>query len=292
MIEDVILINKATQKKLNLNMSNGPLFLESVHIGPVEGEHCTYRFPGQDGESQEGVTLGTRDVDIIGWAVDGINGSSLEYKKAELNKFCNPKESLLLQYRDYELEFSPDSSIQYSKSDEENNDLICKFMISGTAFQPLWHSIKSIKSPISYVDPNFILPLSIPPGGLVFGVIQPTVSTKIINNNLAVGCKIIFKSSGEVVNPGIICAESQEQFTLNKTLQAEEGVEVSTVIGQRYIKGYSQGEIQNYMKYMKAGSSWITIYTGVNTFSFFAESGAEFLEASVEYFPQFLEVEE
>lgn len=291
MIEQFDLVNTITEVTLDFNMTKGPIWLESLNVGPVQGIDQSYSNPGQDGEQISTTTLGPRDVTITAWLVEG--SKTLSEQKEKLNRFCNPKQPLDIHVGDYKLTFIPGSSIQYSKDPKENNEVMCKFAISGVAYMPFWTSKQEIESLVSYIEPMFILPFAIPPEGLVFSVNQPTASTLIDNEDLPVGCRIIFTANGgTITNPGIVCAETQESMTINRSLQNGEQITVDTRIGHRKIVGETgTGETYNGMKYLDPLSQWITLQTGLNTFSFFASSGSEFLEVSIMYSPLLLEVE-
>lgn len=291
MIEQFNLVNTITNMSLDFNMTTGPIWLESIVVGPVEGVDQLYSTPGQDGEQLASTYLGTRSVTITAWVIN--RGISLEQQKTQLNRFCNPKQPLEIYVGDYKLTFIPGSSIQYSKNKKENNEVMCKFVIMGEAYSPFWTSQTEIESLVSYVEPLWILPFAIPNDGMVFSVNQPTASTQINNENLPVGCKITFTANGgEISNPGIVCAETQEQMVLNRVMSNGERIIIDTRLGHRKITGYmSDDKMYNAMKYLNSESDWVTLQTGLNTFSFFASSGSEFLEISITYSSLLLEVE-
>ena len=291
MIEQFNLVNTVTGLSLNFNMTTGPIWLESIDIGPIQGNDQLYSTPGQDGEQLARTVLGTRSVTITAWIIRG--SMTLKEQKTLLNRFCNPKEPLDVYVDDYKLTFVPGSSIQYAKNKKENNEVMCKFVIMGEAYMPFWTSQQEITSLVSYVDPLWVLPFAIPEDGIVFGVNQPTSSTQIENLDLSVGCKISFMSvGGAVVNPEIVCAETQEHISLNVTINSGEKVVVDTRVGHRKITAINSAGVEsNGMSYFDPESDWITLRNGINTFSFSAESGSEFLRISIMYSPLLLEVE-
>lgn len=291
MIENFILTNTVTGVSLDFNMVTGPIWLESLNIGPVNGIDQLYGNPGQDGEQLAHTSLGTRSVTITAWITEGE--PSLREQKLQLNRFCNPKEPLDILVNDYKLTFVPGVSIQYAKDKKENNEVMCKFVITGEAYNPFWTSQEEIGSLVSYVDPRWILPFAIPNEGLVFSVNQPVASTQIRNNDLSVGCEIVFTSwGGSVVNPGIACAETQERLRLKTSISEGEKIVVDTRLGHRKITKYdTEGEASNGMRFFDPTSDWLSLQSGINTISFFADSGSDFLGVSIMYSPLLLEVE-
>lgn len=291
MIEQFNLVNTMTGASLDFNMTTGPIWLESLNVGPAQGIDQLYSNPGQDGEQLALTYLGTREITITAWIVN--RQIPLSVQKQQLNHFCNPKQPLDIYVEDYKITFVPSSSIQYAKDPKENNEVMCKFVIMGTAYMPFWTSQQEIESLVSYVEPLWVLPFAIPEEGMVFSVNQPTASTLITNEDLPVGCRIIFSANGgSITNPGVVCAETQEQMIVNRSMTNGEQITVDTRIGHRRITGrLSTGLTYNGMRYLDPNSQWITLQTGLNTFSFFAESGSEFLEVSIMYSPLLLEVE-
>ena len=291
MIEQFRLVNTITLESLDFNMTVGPIWLESLNIGPVKGIDQLYSSPGQDGEQLASTHLGTRSVTITAWIVN--RGIPLSDQKTQLNRFCNPKQPIDIYVDRYKLTFTPGYSIQYAKKEKENNEVMCKFVITGEAYNPFWTSQQEIESLVSYVEPMWVLPFAIPENGMIFSVNQPTASTQINNESLPVGCRITFSAvGGSVTKPGVVCAETQEKLSINRTLANGEQLIVDTRRGHRKITGYDTlGTEYNGMKYLDVESDWITLQTGLSTFSFFATAGSEFLEISIMYSPLLLEVE-
>lgn len=291
MIEDIVLTNQESNISFFINTLNGPLYTEEIEIGEIQGSHHTYPFPGQDGEFVESVTLSTRDVSIVGWIVKNEN-HEVGYYKDLLNKMVNPKQIMSISYKDYDLSFYPDGSVKYSIDRKENNDVVCKFMITGVAYDPFWISKSKLETPLSYVDLRFILPFHMIKDEWVLGVSQPAALASVEYDGESTGCIISILAKGTVKNPKVVCIETQQKFEIQKTLVDGEQIEINTVLGQRKVKGILNNEELNYMQYMSSDSSWIDIKKGVNTFSFSAEEGQGVLSIYLTVIAKYLEVED
>lgn len=292
MIEDITLLNTKTHTSIQINSQIGPYWVEKIVVGPIKGSHHTFKYLEQIGEYMDNTTLETRDVSIIAWAVDSQE-LPLSKAKGMVNSLCSPQQELEIVFGKYRLRFYPDSSVQWSTKEGENNDLMAKFLIQGQSFSPMWGLHSPIQTPIAYTVYGLVLPLVIPlDSGLVFGVIQPTVSARIDNQgDLPMGCIINIEATGRVDNPQINCAETQEAFLLGKTLEPGERVVIDTRVGSRSVTGIVDGVEYNYMSYMSFSSNWITLALGINTLSFSSDSGSQFLSVYVEYSPVYFEVE-
>lgn len=290
MIEDIILENGSINSSIAINTIDGPLFTEEIEIGQVSGNTSSFPFPGQDGEFVESVTLATRDVSITGWIVKN-EIHDVSYYKSLLNKMVNPKQLLDLTYKNYTLSFYPDGSIQYSLSRKENNEIVCKFLITGVAYSPFWISKSKLETPLSYIDLRFVLPFYMIENNWVLGVSQPAALASIEYDGEATGCIISILAKGTVKNPKVVCIETQQEFEINKTLVEGEQIEINTILGQRKVKGWLNDKESNYMQYMTVNSSWIDIKRGTNTFSFSAQDGQANLSIYLTVVARYLEVE-
>lgn len=290
MIEDIILRNTITGKSIGINKDAGPFFTESIIIDPVESRQQSYSYPGQDGKTVESVYFESREVTITGWAITDDVSSVGDYKGI-LNKFVNPKQPLEIHYKGYVLEFNPDSSVKYATSFKDNNDTVCKFQISGTAYNPLWVSESPISTPYSVIDHKLTFPFHMIQDEFVLGELQFSPQAVIRYNGQATGCVLSIQSLGEVVSPRVTHVESNTFFEIDKTLHQNESILIDTSIGKRKVIGTLLGVEQNYIQYMSVGSSWIELNEGDNTFVFTAQSGASLVSISVAVYPKNLEVE-
>ena len=132
-----------------------------------------------------------------------------------------------------------------------------------------------------------------PPGGVVFGLRQPSLIVAIDNAGaVSVGMKIVFKANGTLTGPMLIDVETQKYFKVNKTMQAGERIEIDTAIGQKKIQGILNGVKSNYFKYRDLDSEWLQLDVGSNLFRYDADANAGNLEVFIYYSNKYLEVQE
>lgn len=272
--------------------------LKSVDWGTIEGTHNTYKYLNQIGVSVNSTSLGTRDIAIEGWVV-AQHERDMTQKKMGLNAFINPQEPLDLLYGDYKIQFNPDSTVKYSINYAENNEVICKFKIMGTAHDPMF--VDSLENRLNFATTTagFHFPLVISPelpeGGVVFGSRTDSLIATVINKgSVSTGMRIVFKAKGSVRNPKLINVETQEKLLISKDLVAEEEVEINTVVGSKRVRG-KIGETSpytNYFVYKTLDSDWLQLAVGKNLFRYDADSGLDNLEVFVYFQNKFLEVQE
>lgn len=298
MVENVILKNKQTSALLELDVVTTPFYiLDKVDWGQIKGTHHSYKYVNQIGVYVTSTSLETRDVSVSGWIVSNSE-LHMSQRKKTLNGFVNPQQPIILMYKHYSLEFLPDKTIKYSTTVKENNEVVCRFEITGLAANPLFKDTNTTNVPIAGMLGMFHFPmmLSAVDNGMptvMMGLRQPSLIVNITNSgSVQTGMNIVFKATGTVVNPSLINIYTQEQFKINKTLVAGETVVVSTTIGEKKIIGTLNGVSTNYFKYRDLMSAWLQLDIGDNAFKYDADNGIDSLDCTIEYNNKYLEVQE
>lgn len=298
MVEGIKLQNVETRAVLTLDMVSTPDFiLNSVDWGAVESTHHSFKYVNQIGVYVTGTSLETRSVTIQGWVI-AENESMMTIRKTTLNRFFNPQQAVDLFYKDYVLRFLPNTSIRYSTVIAENNEVICKFKVEGYCPDPLFSEQVESKVAAASTQAMFHFPLIIsetpnPPGGIIFGLRQPSLIVTVTNNGAVdVGMKIVFRASGTLANPSLIEVNTQKFFKVNKTMVAGEEITIDTIIGEKKIEGYLNGITSNYFKYRDLDSEWLQLKVGDNLFRYDADQNVGNLEVYIYYNNKYLEVQE
>lgn len=297
MVENVILKNLTTLALLELDVTTTPYFvLDTVDWGQVTATHHSYKYVNQVGVTITNTSLETRDVSIIGWII-GDTEEAMESRKRILNRFVNPQQFINLKYKDYDLDFKPTKSIQYTANIADNNEVLCKFKITGLAADPLFRDDKDTLRTGAVVHGAFHFPLmiNVEDNGfptIMFGYKEPSLLIGVYNKGDTVtGFKVVFKANGTVVNPMLLDVNTQKYIKIKKTLVDDEQVEVNTVTGQKRIVGRLNGVESNYYKYKDLRSSWLELQVGDNVYSFGADEGIDNLEVYIYFTNKYLEVE-
>lgn len=298
MVERIVLRKVKNQEELVLDMVSTPDYiLKSVDWGSIKGTHHSYKYVNQVGESIESTSLGSRPVNIEGWIV-AQDEKHMTTLKRRLNSFVNPQEAITLFYSDYKINFVPNETVKYSIGSAENNEIFCKFQITGTCANPLFSDNFETISTFVTTAANFHFPLvmsnTLPDGGVIFGKRTASLIANVVNNGaISVGLRIVFKANGTVVNPSIINVNTQEEFTINKTLVSGEEVHVNTNVGEKSVKGkIGNTNLVNYFMYKNIDSSWLQLEVGDNLFRYNAEDGIDKLDVFVYFYNKYLEVQE
>lgn len=298
MVENVKLINKVTSDILELDVVETPNYiLDTVDWGQIKSTHHSYKYVNQIGVYVTGTSLETRDVSVTGWIVASSENLMTD-RKMKLNRFVNPQQAIELRYKDYVLDFLPDTSIKYSAIVKENNEVICKFKITGVAPNPLFRKENENKVSAATTYGMFHFPLMIDAidneyPTVMFGLREPSLVLDIYNNgSVATGVTIIFKALGTLTNPSLINVNTQEYIKINKTMTAGEEIRINTNIGEKKIVGIFNSTEQNYFRYRDLDSTWLQLEVGDNVFRYDADSNIDMLECYVYFYDRYLEVQE
>lgn len=292
MTDSIRLVNTATKHELLIDTRTSLFMLENVDWGVVESAHQSYKYIDQIGVYVTGTTLETRSITIIGWVAGEIY-PELQARKRTLNSLINPKQPIDVYVDEYKLRFYPDSSIRYSASYKENNEVVCKFMISGLCADPLFTSKSEYRVDGASTLPRFRFPLIIPqPKGIIMGLRQPSLIIAIDNEGaVPTGMRIEFQASGTVLNPKLINANTQEFFSVNKTMVSGEKITVNTNDGSKKIIGELNNQKFNYYQYRDLDSTWLKLELGTNLFRYDADSNVDALEVYIYFNNRYLEVQ-
>lgn len=298
MVENVILLNKATQTMFELDVSTTPYYiLDTVDWGQVEGNHHSYKYVNQIGVFVTGTSLETRDVSVTGWIIAKTEIQMNERKKM-LNRFVNPQQLIKLTYKEYDLEFLPNTSVKYSATLVENNEVVCRFKIEGLCPDPLFKENTENRVAAATTFGMFHFPLIINktqqnPPQIVFGLRQPSLFISVYNSGaVRTGMQMVFKATGTVKNPSFINVFTQEFFKINKTMVAGETITINTIIGEKKVIGILDGAEHNYFKYRDLDSTWLQLEVGDNLFRYDADENIDGLEAYIYFYNRYLEVQE
>lgn len=298
MVEGIILKKVRTSEELTLDMVSTPDFiLKSVDWGTIQSQHHTFKYVNQIGVSVTGTSLETRAVVIDGWVI-ATTEDEMTYRKGLLNNFVNPQDAIDLIYKDYMIRFIPDETVKYSVTAAENNEVICKFQIKGTAPNPLFSNSYESRSTIAATIANFHFPLilseNLYPKGVIFGYRTESLIVNIINRGAVdVGMRIVFKAKGVLENPKLINVNTHEEFAINKSMVAEEEIEINTNVGEKGVRGrVGNADYSNYFMYKDIDSTWLQLAVGDNLFRYDADSGLDNLEVFMYFYNKFLEVQE
>ena len=314
MVTGFIIENQTTKKKITLGQNPKFDYVykdDGLDWGYAPATHSTYFYPQQVGEHIAVTNITGREVTITGYVhyipdeVDRSNYPKSSYnalihqkileKKEVLNSLVNPLDFLRIIIGDFYLEGKPTRSIQYGATYEENNEVFCLFVMNIYCANPMFHKVISPSTVVTGSQAGWHFPLSIPNTGFKFSTRTDYLVVSIENEgNTAVGGIITIEADGEVQNPTIEVIETGEKFTIYKTLQKGEIVQIDTRNSEeRGVKGGIEEPTDNYFKYWDIDNDWIQFGIGSSLVGYSTDNQSELLmKVTVEIRPERYAVEE
>lgn len=265
MIESLTLKNDLLNTSVIINKTDSPYILDEADFGVIESSHNSSKYFGQIGNTLLSSTLGTRVVSISGWII-GDTEEIIQNRKKVLNAMINPLNDITLTYKTYQIKVRPKSTIKYSTSYKENNEVFCKFLISGICYKPLFENVTEKSIAIG-------------------------TSTSVVNDGtIETGFEIKMTATGAVKNPKILLSTGGF-ILIDKTLANGETIVINTNYGEEKATGTIRGTTSNYYRYVNYDSTWLKLAIGSNALTKSATENANMLNVSIKFKDKFLEVQ-
>lgn len=263
--------------------------------GQAEGQHHTYSYLNQVGESIVSTTVGPRPLSITGWVVDG--DGNIQERCDALNAFISPVEDYMLEYKGKKINFRPDCSIIYSREHIKNNEKVRRFLIQGTCPYPLFTDLEDTEVLFDQTKKMFRFPTD---WGrekpIVFSVVGKAYSITVTNRGgFSTGFVVMIRFSGTVQNPKIVNMTTGKLIGVNYTFSNGERLELSTMPGSKHMTLWSaDGQKTDLIKYRDYKTSFDTrLQPGSNLLAVDCADPNQraSMDVTLYYTPLYLEVE-
>lgn len=270
-------------------------WLGPVEWGQAQGQHQTYAYVNQVGESIVSTTVGTRPLSITGWVVDG--DGRIQNRCDALNAFISPVEDYVLEYKGKKIQFRPDISVAYSRDYMKNNEKVRRFLIQGTCPYPLFTDLEDTAVPFDQTGKMFHFPTDWgQKKPLVFAATGKVYQITVTNRGgFSTGFVVRIRFSGEVQNPKIWNMTTGKFIGVNRTFSRGEQLEFSTMPGNKHITLWAEdGTKTDLIKYRDYRSSFDTqLQPGANLIAIDCADLDQraSMDVTLYYTPLYLEVE-
>lgn len=313
MVGHIEIRNLITNDVVTMYRAEGTVILETIDWGSPSIKLSSYRVPKQIGSTKKGVTVEDREIKISGYIradLGKIKKLGLSWKqyledqkediektKKKLNRFFTPYQEIEITAEgEHKIVGTPESSVKYSYSEHENNEVLCFFSV-----YVLCHSPMFVKSS-NYVElaqmvKMFHFPLVIPEvgieddelhptNGVVFGEIASNQAKLITNEGDApVGCIIrMVAHGGTVNNPKLINVTRNEYIGFSGvTLSDTDYIEINTIKGQESVFKYVGGRPISLIGNLIEGSKFLQINVGAEYFYYDMDGSEQNLQTIINY---------
>lgn len=260
-----------------------PFFLETIDgLHSVIGTVTTVSSAFGIGESYSGTSIQKRPITIT-----GIIKDNFEARRKTLYKIFPLKTEGTLYY--YENEKDQGKKITYIVEDVEIDEkgMPRTFTISLICPNPYFKDLEESEVSMATWTPAFCFPMiSEKDVGIEFATKNITTMGTITNEtNIDLGTTIHFIAHGQVVNPYIVNVETQEQMLIEIEMAAGDEIVITTHRGNKKINLIEDSTKipKDIIHFMKYGSKFLQMHSGVNTLRAGAKSNEENLETKVYY---------
>lgn len=309
MIDSFVLENQTTKEKIEFGkVYTSEYILDKLDLGSVNTNQNTFSYPYQVGVSIASTTIKERDISINGYityvpslaeiqSVDGENGrilseiieKNIEEKKKKLNAVVVPDDYVRLYIADYYLEGKPEAQILYGKTEKDNNEYFCAFLLEIYCSNPMFRKVKETVSNISNSNGAFHFPLILKPYGIIMST-RTSYQLIFIENegNATVGGKIYIEAKTIVENPQIENLTTGEKIKINKTMVAGEKIVINTNDGNdKGITGTIGLVTENYYRYWDFDNDWMKFPQGLSLIGYSTDNDTEqYLDIRIEMLPE------
>ena len=315
MISSFELINMATKESATFGQKNGYQYVfkdGGIDWGSVTVQHNTYSHPGQVGENISSTEIGSRNITIEGYCyyipesyelADLTHSQRIELvssrinkKKTAISRIVNPANYVKMVVGDYYITGKPSSNVVFGKTEEDNNEYFCKFLIYLFCSKPTFATTIPSTSGLKLSQPRFRFPLVFPKNkGYVFGVLYES-SVIVVENfgTISTGCIITVSFGNAAKDLTLTNITTGEKIVINKSFASGEKVVINTNDDDnKGIVGYVGGKESNYFTYWDYRNDWFELPVGTSLIGFdVGEGDRKNVDINIEISPSKYELEE
>lgn len=220
-----------------------------------------------DGSKQNNVRVAERNL-VIYVVIEG----DIEANRINLYRYFPLKQSVTVYYKNNTRDVYIEGTVDAFECDQFTNKQVAQISLICT--QPYFVGIDELVTSFSDVSSLFSFPFSMPAEGVELSAITVNSRKSIINTgDIETGVKIELYAMGEVVNPVLYDVLNRTQFKLRFTMLANDRIVINTNTGNKSVTLIRDGIESNIIGYMYPNSTWFTLMSGDNVFTYNADSG-------------------
>lgn len=252
---------------LDLSTSSKYTLYKITGLQPPANAVNTSNNPTSDGVTINGVRVDKRNI-VIYLAIEG----DIEANRINLYKYFPSKQTITIYFKNGSRDVYIEGVVE-----DINCDLFAMkqtAQISILCPQPYFKGVNDIISYFSDVSALFEFPFSISENGVEFSAITTNVRKSIINTgDEPSGVVIDLYANGTIVNPIIYDVLKRTHMKINFTMEAGDRIIINTNYGEKSVTLVRGGVSSNIIGYLYPSSSWLTLESGDNVFTYDCDSG-------------------
>ena len=227
--------------------------------------------------TSDGVKINSLKVEqrniVIYMTIEG----NVEANRINLYRYFPLKQTITLYFKNGIRDVYIEGTVELIECDFFTQRQVAQ--ISIICADPYFKAVDELVSYFSNISSLFEFPFSITAAGEEISTITSDVRKSIINTgDVASGIIIELYAIGKVVNPVIYDVFKRTHIKLMLTMEQNDLIVINTNSGKKSITLIRAGVSSNALGYMYPDSSWFTLESGDNVFTYDAETGKSNLQ--------------
>jgi hypothetical protein len=257
-MEEVIITNQSGE---SITLGNrAPYFLQTIDgVGEAGVNIESQKAPRQDGSTYIDNTLGNRAITIQGMIVTKDNPTAVKEARRKMQRVLNPKlGEVVITYQGKEIKGIVETTPIFPSGQGNKGIYYQRYLINLLCHQPFWLDTYYESREMSYLMGGLQFKLSLPTGFSSRGFRRKAIN----EGDVATPVEIEF--TGPAINPTVTNLTTGELMKVNRLLDANDVLEISTAFGDKYVKINGQ----NAFHYIDLDSTFWQLQPGDNILSY------------------------
>lgn len=229
-------------------------------LHPPPGTVSTSSYAGMDGSYLNNAFIEKRNL-VISFEMRGVG---IEKRRHALYRVVKPSRYIKVFYKTSNIDVYTEGYVETCEIDNFTNEI--NGQISILCPDPYWYSSSAIHACYSCVSGGFIFPFPQSDEPFVLGSYSTTDNIVINNDGDETGFIIQIEAVDTATTPTIYNADTGEYLQIKGEIQRGDIITISTKTGNKTVTLTRNGVDSNIINQLVAGSTWLTLREGLNTF--------------------------
>jgi len=229
-------------------------------LNPPAGTISTSTYAGMDGSYLNNSFIEKRNV-VISFHMRGID---IEKRRHLLYRVVKPSRYIKVYYKTAGIDVYTEGYVETCEIDNFTNKI--SGQISILCPDPYWYSNSAIHAFYSRISGGFIFPFPQSDERFVLGSYSTTDNIELLNDGDETGFIIRIEAIDTATTPTIYNADTGEYLQIKGEIHRGDIITITTKTGNKTVTLTRNGVDSNIINQLVAGSTWLTLREGLNTF--------------------------
>ena len=260
MFFSLILENSSGDRIDMTTTANQYMISKITGLHPPPGTVSTSSYAGMDGSYLNNAFIEKRNL-VISFEMRGVG---IEKRRHALYRVVKPSRYIKVFYKTSGIDVYTEGYVETCEIDNFTNKI--GGQISILCPDPYWYSNSAIHACFSRVSGGFIFPFPQSDEPFALGSYSTTDNIVINNDGDETGFIIQIEALDTATTPTIYNADTGEYLQIKGEIQRGDIITITTKTGNKTVTLTRNGVDSNIINQLVAGSTWLTLREGLNTF--------------------------